>query len=101
MQTHEKLVKLAEQRGLHLGNQITPAHRAALERLSRLQGPAFTRDYLRHTMAALEQQRARFQVAQTLDDPNVAQFAKDSLPDIDTRLAVTRAVYDSQVAAVP
>ncbi|MGE5475508.1 MAG: DUF4142 domain-containing protein [Bacteroidales bacterium] len=101
VQKHERLVQLAESRGLHLGNQISASDRATLERLSRLRGAAFSRDYLRHVMAALEHQRALFQVAQVLDDHALSQFARDSLPTIENQLMVARAVYDSQIAGMP
>lgn len=101
MRLNEKLSKLAGARALPLANQIPGADRLALERLSKLQGPAFAREYLRYVLADLEHDRAFFQVASSLDDPAVSQLAKDALPGIEGELRVARALYDAQVAGVP
>lgn len=101
MTLNDRLSKLAETHGIKLANQITPADRGALERLSKLQGPLFTREYLRYVLADLERDRAFYQVASGLDDGAVAQFAKEALPEIETELMVARTIYDSQIAARP
>ena len=101
MQLNDRLTKLAGARSLALGNQIPGIDRQAIERLSKLQGPAFTREYLRYVMADLEQDRALYQVASTLDDAPVAEFAKQALPALEDELQVARALYDAQVAGVP
>lgn len=101
LQINGRLSKLADQRGVHIANQIPPGDRLALERLSKLQGPAFTREYLGYVLADLDHDRGLYQVASGLDDPTVAQFAKDTLTQIETELQMARALYDSQVASAP
>ncbi len=101
MHMNDRLSKLAGARAVPLSNQITAADRQVLSRLSKLQGQAFAREYLRYVMGDLEQDRARYQVASTLEDPPVAHFAKEVLPELDKELQVARALYDAQVATVP
>ncbi|MBC7953213.1 MAG: DUF4142 domain-containing protein [Rhodospirillaceae bacterium] len=97
VQMTERLAQLAAARNLALTNQIPAADRRTLERLSTLQGAAFTRDYLGTVLDSLERARALFQMAAMLEDAGVAQFAGDRLPGIETQLQVAGAVYDAQI----
>jgi predicted outer membrane protein len=101
MTINDRLSRLAVARSVPLSNQISAADRQALNRLSKLEGPAFAREYLRYVMDDLEQDRARYQVGSTLDDRPVADFAKQALPELDKELQVAQALYDAQVARAP
>lgn len=101
MAANDRLARLAAPRGVRQSNQIAAEDRRALERLSKLEGGPFGREYLRYVMADLEHDRALCQVAQGLDDRPVADFARETLARLDTDLMVARAVYDAQVAAGP
>lgn len=98
---NDRLSRLAGPRGVRHDNQITAEDRHALERLSKLQGTSFAREYLRYVMADLERDRALLQVATTLDDRPVADFARDTLARVESDLMVARTVYDAQVASNP
>lgn len=100
-QLNERLVKLAGPRAVALANQIPAEDRRALEQLNRLQGAEFTRTYLRYVVADLDHDQALYQAATTLDDPALAQFAREALPQLRNQLMVARAVQDAQVATVP
>lgn len=94
---NDYLGQLAAARNVPLDNQIPAADRLALDRLSKLQGAAFTRDYLNYVLADLEHDRALLQVASVLEDVEVAQFARDALGGVEAQLQVAGAVYDAQV----
>lgn len=101
IQLNGRLSRLAGPRGVRQDNQIAAEDRQALERLSRLQGTPFAREYLRYVMADLERDRALLQVATALDDRPVADFARETLARVDSDLMVARTVYDAQVASNP
>lgn len=97
MVTGGRLVELAVARGVAVDGRVDDGDRAALDRLSRLRGAAFTRDWLGVILDRLERRQALFQVADDVDDPELAQFVRDALPQISLRLMVLRAVYDAQI----
>ncbi|MBC7906255.1 MAG: DUF4142 domain-containing protein [Rhodospirillaceae bacterium] len=100
MRMNEELSRLAASRGIVPANQIRASDRHTLERLSKLQSGTFTREYLRSVLADLEHDRALFQIATALEDPGVAQFARNTLPEIEKQLQVAGAVYDAQVGSM-
>lgn len=98
MRTNDRLVQLAQPRNVPLANQISPNDRLALDHLGALSGPVLARAYLGYVLADLERDQTLYAAATTLPDEPVAQFARETLPHLNNRLMVTRAVHDAQVA---
>lgn len=98
---NDRLVHLAGPRNVPLANQIPPEDSRALERLAGLRGGEFSRAYLGYVVADLQRDQALYQAAARLPDEPVAQFARETLPQLNNRLMVARAVYDAQVAINP
>lgn len=98
MRINDRLVQLAAPRDVALANQIAPEDRQALEQLGTLTGTALARAYLGYVLVDLERDQSLFAAASSLADPPVAQFARETLPQLGNRLMVARAVHHAQVA---
>jgi len=77
---NQELMRIAHAKGIDLPQQLDPKHAQLRDKLARLQGAAFDREYMRemtrdHDADAKEFRRA----AQTTQDADLKRFAQDTL----------------------
>jgi putative membrane protein len=98
---NQELMQLAQRRGVTLPREVGPAHRAAIDRLSTLSGPAFDQAYMNEMMRAHQQDAALFtREAREGQDAEVRGWAAKTLATINEH---QRLAYDAhaRVAAAP
>jgi putative membrane protein len=98
---NEELARLARSKGVALPSEMGPAHRATLDRLAGMSGPAFDQAYMGDMMKAHQQTSALFtRETREGQDAEVRAWAMKRLPGIQEHL---RLAYDthSRVAQVP
>lgn len=92
------LVDIAAQTDVRLSNTPSEQDRQMIQRLSRLEGEEFTREYLQFVINDLERDATFYQEATEIESPEISQLAKETLPVLQTNLAMARKVWDEQVA---
>lgn len=98
---NQELMLLAQRKGVALPQDMGPAHRAALDRLAAMSGPAFDQEYMGAMLRAHQQDAALFaREARDGQDAEVRAWAVKTLPTIQEH---QRLAYDvhSRVAQVP
>lgn len=101
MGMNDGLSRLAAQNGVAVANQLEPQDRAVIQQLSKMQGDEFNRQYLQYVIGDLEGNIRLYRKAAEGDNPAVKQFAQDTLPRLESTLAIAREVWDQQVATQP
>lgn len=77
---NNQLQTIASQKGLNLPQQLDAKHKRQLEQLSRMQGDAFDRAYMRDMVRDHDADMKVFQKeAQTGADPDIKNFAQSTL----------------------
>ena len=83
----------AREQGVALPTEIDTEHRAAVDRLSRLSGPAFDQAYMRDMVMDHEQDVADFaRAARHAGDSPIKSFAARTLPTLQDHLKMARDV---------
>jgi len=84
---NDRLMKIAQEKGLAAPHALTPEHEALKDRLSKLSGAAFDREYMREMVKDHQQDVAAFRKHATgASDPEVKQFASSTLPTLEKHL---------------
>lgn len=85
--SNEKLESIAEQKDVELPDEPGAMHQQQKERLSKLEGQAFDRAYLDSMVREHQKTIQRFeQQAKTAQDPQVKQYAAETLPTLREHL---------------
>lgn len=93
------LVRLAGAAGVPPTTEPAEQDRQMIQRLSRLQGDEFTREYLLYVINDLERDIKFYQGAAEMDSPDIRRFAQDAVPVLQTNLATAEKVLEEQTAA--
>ena len=95
VQDHTKangeLMQLAEERNVALPKDVARKHKAAMARLSKLNGAAFDRGYMNEMVKDHEKDVAAFQKAsETAADSELKQWAGEKLPALKEHLMMAK-----------
>jgi putative membrane protein len=86
---NEELKTLAETEGVTLPSQLDAKHTKELQRLQKLVGPEFDREYMKLMLEDHKKDIKAFQQeAQKGDDPEVKGFAQRTLPTLRAHLSI-------------
>lgn len=84
---NEQLKDLASKKGVSLPTSLNAKDQATYDRLSKLSGSEFDREYMRDMVRDHEMDVAEFRrVAQTAKDADVKSFAQQTLPTLEDHL---------------
>jgi putative membrane protein len=84
---NDRLMKIAQDKGLAAPHALEPEHEALRDRLSKLSGAAFDREYIREMVKDHQKDVASFRKhATAASDPEVKQFASSTLPTLEKHL---------------
>ena len=87
----EELKQLAGGKKVNLPPDLMPKHKEVMEKLSKLQGADFDREYVKEMVAAHEKDVAAFTgVSQNATDADVKAFAAKTLPTLKMHLQMIR-----------
>lgn len=96
------LAKLAQRMNVPVTNQLVPDDRQALDRMAKMQGQQFSRDYVGYVISDLRQDIEMYQqAAAQAEDPMLAHFARQVLPTLQETYAMARQVQEQQTAEQP
>lgn len=101
---NQELMQLAQRKGLMLPQEMDAGHRAAMDRLAALSGPAFDEAYMAEMVKGHQNAAALFaREAQQGQDPDVRAFAMKALPRVQEhqRLAGDLHMRTARVPAAP
>ncbi|MFN2452621.1 MAG: DUF4142 domain-containing protein [Pyrinomonadaceae bacterium] len=91
----KELMSLAEQKKVMLPPDVLPKHKEAMEKLSKLSGADFDREYVKEMVAAHEKDVAAFEgVAMNGTDKDVQGFAAKTLPTLKEHLRMIREINE-------
>ncbi len=95
----EELKQLAAQKKVMLPTDVLPAHKQLMEKLSKLSGADFEKEYVKAMVAAHEKDVAAFEnVSKTAADADVKAYAAKTLPTLKMHLEMIKAMADKMVA---
>lgn len=80
---NEELESIAKQKGMKVPTRLDTEHQSMVQSLNAKSGAAFDRAYSEHMDAAHARAVALFQGAVTGSDPDLAAFAKKTLPTLE------------------
>jgi putative membrane protein len=107
---NQELMQLAQRKGVRLPQEMGPQHRAAMDRLATLSGPAFDEAYMAEMLKGHQAGADLFaREAQQGQDPEVRAWAMKMLPTVhehqrlasDVHMRIARAPAAPAVMAVP
>ena len=91
----EELKQLAAQKKVMLPPDVLPAHKQLMEKLSKLSGAEFDKEYVAAMVEAHEKDVAAFEnVSKTAADADVKAFATKTLPTLKMHLEMIKAMAD-------
>ena len=89
----EELKQLAAQKKVKLSPDLLPAHKQLMEKLSKLSGADFDKEYVAAMVEAHEKDVAAFEnVSKTAADADVKAFATKTLPTLKMHLEMIKAM---------
>lgn len=92
---NDQLKQLATQKGVTLPTSLDSKHKQVQQRLSRLSGATFDRQYLNHMLQDHEKDVSLFQTeAEQGQDPDVRAFAAQTLPVLQEHLQQVRSLVN-------
>ncbi|HXG84977.1 MAG TPA: DUF4142 domain-containing protein [Pyrinomonadaceae bacterium] len=95
----EELKQLAAQKKVMLPTDVLPAHKQLMEKLSKLSGADFEKEYVKAMVAAHEKDVAAFEnVSKTAADADVKAYAAKTLPTLKMHLEMIKAMADKMGA---
>jgi putative membrane protein len=88
---NEQLKEIASKENLQVPSALDSKHQSRLDKLSKLDGQAFDKAYIKDQLKDHEQDVSAFQSeAQNGHDPNVKQFAANTLPTLEEHLSMVK-----------
>ena len=88
---NDKLKQIASDKGVTLPSDLPASAQRENEKLSKLSGAAFDREYMKHQVADHKKVVSEFKSAtKKTRDPDVKQFAEQTLPVIEEHLQMAR-----------
>jgi putative membrane protein len=97
---NDELKSIATAKGVNLPTSPGKEHEQASQKLQRLQGPAFDREYMKHMVTDHKKDVAEFQKeAKSGKDNDVKQFASKTLPTLEDHLKMAQQVEQATKSA--
>jgi putative membrane protein len=97
---NEGLKRVAAAKGVLLPTGLDRKHRNELERLEKLSGANFDREYMKHMVDDHKKDVAEFRrAANDLKDPEVRNFASSKLPTLEEHLKLAEKAADGAKSA--
>lgn len=91
----DELKQLAAQKKVTLPADVLPTHKESMDKLSKLSGSDFDKEYVRAMVAAHEKDVAAFEnVSKTAVDADVKTFAAKTLPTLKTHLETIKVLAE-------
>ena len=98
----DELKKLAEQKKVMLPPDVLPAHKQLMEKLSKLSGADFDKEYVKAMLEAHEKDVTAFEnVSKTAGDADVKAFATKTLPTLKMHLEMIKGIADKMGVKMP
>ncbi len=92
---NDELKQIAAQKKVMLPPDVMPAHKQLMEKLSKLSGADFDKEYVAAMVVAHEKDVAAFEnVSKTAADADVKAFATKTLPTLKMHLEMIKAMAD-------
>jgi len=92
---NDELKQLAAQKKVMLPPDVMPAHKQLMEKLSKLSGADFDKEYVKAMVEAHEKDVAAFEnVSKTAADADVKAFATKTLPTLKMHLEMIKAMAE-------
>ena len=92
---NEELKKLAEQKNVKLPPDVMPTHKELIDKLSKLNGAEFDKEYVKAMIEAHKKDVTAFENAsKTAGDADVKEFATKTLPTLKMHLEMIQIVAD-------
>lgn len=95
---NEELASIAKQKGLTVPTELDAEHQSMIQGLNAKSGKAFDASYSEHMDAAHAKAVALFQGAITGSDPELAAFAKKTLPTLEQHKQMAKRLSTSRQA---
>lgn len=88
---NDQLKQIASKEGLDLPQALDSKHQARVDKLGKLSGPAFDKAFVKDAVKDHEKDVNEFKnEAQNGSDPNIKQFATNTLPTLEQHLAAAK-----------
>ena len=88
---NDKLKQIATSKNVILPTAMSTAAKRETDKLSKMSGAAFDREYMKHQLADHKKVVAEFRAAtKQARDPDLKQFAQDTLPTIEQHLEMAK-----------
>lgn len=95
-ETNEKLMSLAQSKGLTPTTALTPHHQQLLHQLQTVGDKEFDREYVKAMVKDHAEDVAEFEKqAKEADDPDLRRFAEQTLPTLQSHLDAIRDIEES------
>ncbi len=95
---NEELASIAKQKGLTVPTSLDTEHQSMVQSLNSKSGKAFDSAYAEHMNAAHAEAVALFQGAVTGSDPELASFAKQTLPTLEQHKQMAKRLASAKTA---
>jgi putative membrane protein len=93
------LQHVVQQEGVSLTRRLDQQHQAEMDRLSQLKGVAFDQAYMKEMVEGHEKAVSLFeQEANQVQDPQLKNWAMDTLPILKQHLALAKAIHGSMTS---
>jgi putative membrane protein len=90
---NQELAEIAQKKNMPIATEFDPKHRTMADKLAKLQGAAFDREYLLGQVADHEQTVALFKTQiKEGKDADLKTFARETLPTLEDHLKTVRAL---------
>lgn len=97
---NQELKQLASQKGVTLSHQLSARDQAAKSRLQKLSGKNFDQAYIRDMVNDHTNDVSQFQIeSKAARDPDVREFAANTLPTLREHLDMAKRIAPRQVAS--
>jgi putative membrane protein len=94
---NQELARIAQAKNMPVATELDPKHRALADKLAKLQGAAFDREYLMGQVTDHEQTVALFKTQiKEGKDADLKTFASETLPTLQDHLKTVRALVAKQ-----
>jgi putative membrane protein len=88
---NDKLMKIASDKGLTPAKEMDASTKREHDKLSKLSGAEFDREYMKHMVSDHEKDVKEFQSeAKSAKDPDVKNFAESTLPTLEEHLKLAK-----------
>lgn len=97
---NDQLKQLATSKGVNLPSELDRSTRREMDRLTKLSGAAFDREYMQHMVSDHKKDVSEFKsVAKRAKDADLRQFAASTLPTLEQHLSLAQEAQKAANAA--